>query len=79
MIMQAPIVIIGMGELGGVFARGFLRCGHPVYPITRKMNIVKESQNIPPPALVLVSVQESELHSVLEKTPKIWQNKLVLI
>ena len=77
--MQAPIVIIGMGELGGVFARGFLRCGHPVYPITRKMNIVKESQNIPAPALVLVSVQESELHSVLEKIPKIWQNKLGLI
>ena len=77
--MQAPIVIIGMGELGGVFARGFLRCGHPIYPITRQMNIVKESQNIPPPALVLVSVQESELHSVLEKIPKIWQNKLGLI
>ena len=63
--MQAAIVIIGLGELGGVFARGFLRCGHPVYPITRQMSIAEESQKIPTPALVLVSVQENELHSVL--------------
>ena len=77
--MQAPIVIIGMGELGGVFARGFLRCGHPVYPITRQINIAEESQKIPAPALVLVSAQESELHSVLQQIPEIWQNKLGLI
>ena len=29
--MNEPIVIIGIGELASVFARGFLRCGHPVY------------------------------------------------
>ena len=58
--MQDTIVIIGMGELGGVFARGFLRCGHPVYPITRQMDMQQESLTIPEPALVLVCVQESE-------------------
>ncbi len=77
--MQAPIVIIGMGELGGVFARGFLRCGHPVYPITRQMEISKESQIIPTPAFVLISVQESELHSVLKQIPAHWKDKLGLI
>ncbi|NOR80057.1 MAG: hypothetical protein GQ529_04365 [Methyloprofundus sp.] len=77
--MQAPIVIIGMGELGGVFARGFLRCGHPVYPITRQMNLIEESNKIPAPTLVLISVQENGLHSVLEQIPKHWQNKLGLI
>ena len=77
--MQATIVIIGMGELGGVFARGFLRCGHPVYPITRKMNIVEESQKIPEPVLVLISVQESELDTVLQQIPENWKNKLGLI
>ncbi len=77
--MQAPIVIIGMGELGGVFARGFLRCEHPVYPITRQMDIAVESQKISDPALVLVSVQESELYSVLEQMPTPWKNKLGLI
>ncbi len=32
--MQQPVVIIGIGELGGVFAGAFLKNGHPVYPIT---------------------------------------------
>jgi len=77
--MQEAIVIIGMGELGGVFARGFLRCGHPVYPIMRQMNIAEEAQKIPSPALVLISVQESELHSVLQQIPANWKNRLGLI
>ena len=77
--MQSTIVIIGMGELGGVFARGFLRCGHPVYPVTRQMNIAEESQKIPDPALVLISVQESELDTVLQQIPANWKNKLGLI
>jgi len=33
--MKQPI---GIGELAGVFARAFLRCGYPVYPITRDKN-----------------------------------------
>jgi len=37
--MQQPVVIIGIGELGGVFAKTFLKKGHPVYPITREMDI----------------------------------------
>lgn len=77
--MQAPIVIIGMGELGGVFARGFLRCGHPVYPITRQINITQASLSIPSPALILVAVQENELHAVLQQIPKNWHHKLALI
>ena len=41
--MKQPIVIVSIGELGGVFARAFLRNGLPVYPITRSMNISKYS------------------------------------
>ena len=37
--MKRAIVIVGLGELGGVFARGFLRTGYPVYPLTRAINI----------------------------------------
>jgi len=36
--MKAPIVIIGIGELGAVIARGLLRLGHPIYPIIRAMD-----------------------------------------
>lgn len=77
--MKVPIVIIGIGELAGVFAKAFLRCGHPVYPITRDMNLANESQQIPSPELVLVTVQENELDPVLEQLPKSWRNKIGLL
>lgn len=77
--MKEPIVFIGIGELASVFARGFLSCGHPVYPITRDMNISHEYQNITLPKLVLVTVPENELCSVLDKMPKAWRNKVGLV
>lgn len=77
--MKAPIVIIGIGELAGVFARGFMRCGYPVYPITRNMDMTEEYPQIPSPELVLIAVQENELHPVLKKIPKPWHDKLGLI
>lgn len=77
--MKEPIVIIGIGELAGVFARGFLRCGYPVYPIIRSMSLTDEYQQIPSPKLVLLTVQESELSSVLEQLPKSWVDKLGLV
>ena len=77
--MKEPIVIIGIGELASVFARGFLCCGYPVYPITRSMNLAQEYRQIPPPKLVLVTVQENEFHSVLEQLPKGWSDKVGLV
>lgn len=77
--MNSPVVIIGIGELAGIFARGFLRCGYPVYPITRNMDLTLESQNIPDPCLVLITVQESELHPILEKLPDCWRDKVGLL
>ena len=77
--MKHPIVIIGIGELAGVFARGFLRCGYPVYPITRKMDLLKECEQIPSPELILITVQENELKAILEKSPPTWHKKISLV
>ncbi|NOR68953.1 MAG: hypothetical protein GQ532_04545 [Methylomarinum sp.] len=77
--MKHPIVIIGIGELAGVFARGFLRCGYPVYPITRKMDLLKECEKIPSPELILITVQENELKAILEKLPPTWHQKISLV
>ena len=77
--MKAPVIIIGIGELASVFAHGFLRCGHPVYPITRRMEMAQESRQIPSPCLVLVAVSESELHPVLEQLPESWSDKVGLL
>ncbi|MFW5443615.1 MAG: hypothetical protein ACKE51_04820 [Methylococcaceae bacterium] len=77
--MKNPIIIIGIGELAGVFALGFLRCGYPVYPITRNMDMTEECQKIPSPELVLVTVQEDELHSILDQLPEPWRHKVGLV
>lgn len=77
--MKAPIVIIGIGELAGVFSLGFLRLGHPVFPITRDMDISREYKKIPSPELVLLTVPEQELHPVLKKLPAAWLSKVGLL
>ena len=77
--MKDPIVIIGIGEIGGVFARGFLRCGHPVYPIVRSMDMSAEAKRVPEPALVLLAVAEKDLHDSLARVPAPWCERLGLL
>jgi hypothetical protein len=77
--MRKPIVIIGIGELAAVFARGFLRGGYPVYPITRDMDISTAFQKVPEAALVLVAVAEKDFADVLAKIPSKWRGHLGLL
>ncbi len=65
--------------MGGVFSRGFLRAGHPVYPVTREAPIPKAAQLINAPALVLIAVAETDLHPVLEAIPETWRDCLALL
>jgi len=77
--VKSAIVIIGIGEVGSVIARGFLKIGYPVYPITRDMDIKLEASTLLDPALVVLAVGEAELDSLLAKVPEQWRSKLVLI
>jgi len=77
--MKAPVVLVGIGEMGGIFARGLLRTGHPVYPVTRETNLAATAQSLPSPELVLVTVAEHDLHTVLEKLPAAWHARLALL
>ena len=77
--MKQPIIIIGIGQLAGVLARAFLRNGHPVYPITRDMNIAEEARNHPDPLMVVVAVAEKDYPQTMEEIPDQWRNHLVLI
>lgn len=77
--MKRPIVIIGIGEMAGVFARGFLRTGHPVFPVTRNMDMVAAARELPDPELVLLTVGEKDLHRALEQVPAPWRNRLGLL
>ncbi|MEF8793928.1 hypothetical protein [Thiohalorhabdus sp.] len=77
--MQQPVVLIGAGEMGGVFAHGLLRAGHPVHPVTRDIAMDEAAKAYPQPALALITVGESELHKVLADIPAPWRDRLGLI
>jgi ketopantoate reductase len=77
--MKKPVIVVGIGEIGSVFARGFLRCGYPVVPVTRSMNMTDVSAETPGPELVVIAVGESDLHETLSAVPETWKDKLVLI
>ena len=77
--MKTPIVIIGIGEMGGVFARAFLRSGFPVYPVVRGMALADVALDLPEPELVLVAVAEDELGAILKIMPAAWRDRLVLL
>ncbi|WP_132973802.1 hypothetical protein [Thiogranum longum] len=77
--MKDPIVIIGLGEMGGVFARGFLRSGHPVYPVTRDTDCGALAAELKTPELVLIAVAEKDLHPVLKQIPTVWRDRIALL
>ena len=77
--MKNPVILVGVGEMGSVFARGILRLGYPVIPVTREMDMQEVAADYPEPQLVLVSVAENDLHPVLEKLPTQWHDRVGLL
>lgn len=79
MSLKQPIVLIGVGEMGSVFARALLRQGHPVYPVTRQTPQSEIAAQLPNPEMVLVAVAEKDLHAVLEQIPSAWRDDIALL
>jgi hypothetical protein len=77
--MKPPIAIIGIGELGGVFAKAFLRNGYPVFPVVRDMDSAEAADRLPDPHLVLVAVAERDFKAVMQTLPDRWRSSLVLL
>lgn len=73
------IVVVGIGQLGRVFAGGFLRTGNIVVPVTRGGDMSSVARAHPDPALVLVAVAENDLHMVLAAMPGAWRPRVALI
>ncbi len=76
---KKPVVVIGIGEMGSVFARGLLRLGHPVYPVNRDTDMERLARDLPKPKAVLVAVGEGALGVLLSDLPKAWRERLVLL
>jgi len=77
--MEHPIIIIGTGEMAGVFSRGLLKHGHPIIPVTRQMDMHQVAAAVPQPLLVLVTVGENDLQPVLAQLPAAWRSRLGLL
>lgn len=77
--MEKTIVIIGLGQLGRVFAGAFLRAGFTVVPVNRDDDMDIAAARHPEPALVLVAVGEADLHTVLAALPPNWKTRIGLI
>ena len=77
--MKSPVVVVGIGEMGSVFTRAFLKLGHPVYPVTRDTDINELAEAIPEPELVLVAVGEAALQPALEDIPSVWHDRIGLL
>ena len=77
--MKKPVVIIGIGEIGSVFARGLLRSGHPVVPVNRNDDIDQIATQYPDPEAVLLTVAEKDLQPALEAVPEKWRDRLCLV
>jgi ketopantoate reductase len=76
--MKKPIVVLGIGELGSVFARAFLKNNHPVYPITRATDVDELKVSIDP-ELVLVCTAEGDLQSALSSIPDEWKDRVAMM
>ena len=77
--MKNPVVVVGVGEMGSVFARGFLRLGHPVYPVVRGIEMIEVANRVAEPELVVIAVAEKDIQDVLQAVPESWREKLVLL
>lgn len=77
--MNHAVILIGVGEMGGVFARGFLRAGFTVIPARRGDDLAQLAAIHPNPELVLFAVAEKDLHSGLDLIPEAWRDRLALL
>lgn len=77
--MQKPVVVIGIGEIGSVFARGFMRLGYPIVPVTRGMDLGVVAAEAREPEAVIVAVAEKDLHATLADLPEAWCDRLILL
>jgi ketopantoate reductase len=72
-------VMLGLGQLGRVFAGGLLKTGHVVVPVNRGDDLDALAARWPEPDLVMVSVAENDLHPLLSELPESWRDNLGLL
>jgi hypothetical protein len=72
-------VVIGIGEMGGVFSRALLRHGVVVVPVLRSSQPDAVAGEIAEPELALITVAEDDLDATLASLPAPWRARAGLI
>ncbi len=71
------VAIIGLGQLGSLFAQAFLRCGFSVTPVLREQTVGQTITGSP--ELIVCAVGEDDVASVLEQVPDTLLDRVVLL
>lgn len=73
--MSSPIVVIGMGQLGTVFADAWSQLGKSILALRRHQPIIQDIS----PRAVLIATGEQDLSPVLASLPQTWRSQLILV
>lgn len=72
-------LVVGMGEMGSVFALGLLRRGYTVAPVLRSTPVETILSRAANPALCVVAVAEDDLEHVLDGWARRYADRWVLM
>lgn len=70
--------VVGLGQLGGVFAHALLRTGHTVVPV-RRHDLLADVLGGADPSVTVICVGEDDLGTVLPEVPKPHRGRCVLV
>lgn len=73
------VVVVGLGQMGAVFAHGALRAGARVTPVLRAQDPGAVEASAPDPRSVVVAVGEADLGAVLHALPSAYKGRALLL
>lgn len=73
------VVVVGIGQMGGVFANGALRMGSRVTPVLRGQALTTVAACTPEPRAVVVAVGEPDLDATLASLPATYRKRCLLL
>jgi hypothetical protein len=76
--MHKSVIVVGMGELGSVLAKGCLKLGYSVTPVTRHNSLGNYVGHLEPQAII-IAVGEADVHDIMTQVPDQWKSRVVLI
>ena len=78
-LLAPAVIVVGLGEIGSIFAQGFLKLGHPVVPVTRAQTLAPVLAATPQAQALVLAVGEAALPELLRAVPASWHDRVVLL